>query len=163
MKHRRILSRPTADRSSRRRKRFRRNCPDQLALGRSSARPWFTGPGNQANFGLLLKLVKTGLPLPLASVRNRRSFIYVENLIDLIATCVGNPKAFGKTYLPSDGVDLSTQELIRAIARANTGVEQAACLPARSAYRSERSRERGAGSGERTGGSVFRWRQTAWA
>ena len=86
--------------------------------------PLVYGPGNQANFGLLVKLVQTGIPLPLASVRNRRSFIYVENLIDLIATCLGNPKAFGKTFYPSDGEDVSTPELIRAIARASACVEE---------------------------------------
>ena len=83
--------------------------------------PLVYGPGNKANFGLLVKLVKTGIPLPLAAVRNRRSFIYVENLVDLVATCLGNPKAFGKTFLPSDGDDLSTAELIEKIARAETG------------------------------------------
>jgi nucleoside-diphosphate-sugar epimerase len=88
--------------------------------------PLVYGRGNQANFGLLLKLVKTGIPLPLASVRNRRSFIYVENLVDLISNCLGNAKAFGKVYLPSDGEDVSTPELIRAIARANADVEQGA-------------------------------------
>jgi nucleoside-diphosphate-sugar epimerase len=77
------------------------------------------GKGNKANFGLLLKLVKSGIPLPLASVRNRRSFVYVENLVDVIVACLGNPKAFGKTYLPSDGEDVSTPELIRKIAKAN--------------------------------------------
>lgn len=80
--------------------------------------PLVYGPGNRANFGLLLKLVKSGIPLPLASVRNRRSFIYVENLVDVIMACLGNPKAFGKTYLPSDGEDVSTPELIRKIAKA---------------------------------------------
>jgi nucleoside-diphosphate-sugar epimerase len=81
--------------------------------------PLVYGKGNKANFGLLLKLVKSGIPLPLASVRNRRSFVYVENLVDVILACLGNPKAFGKTYLPSDGEDVSTPELIRKIAKAN--------------------------------------------
>jgi nucleoside-diphosphate-sugar epimerase len=81
--------------------------------------PLVYGKGNKANFGLLLKLVKSGIPLPLASVCNRRSFIYVENLVDVIVACLGNPKAFGKTYLPSDGEDVSTPELIRKIAKAN--------------------------------------------
>lgn len=85
--------------------------------------PLVYGPSNQANFGLLVNLVKTGIPLPLASVRNRRSFIYVENLTDVIATCLGNPKAFGKTFLPSDGKDVSTPELIRAVSRANQSVQ----------------------------------------
>ena len=88
--------------------------------------PLVYGSGNPGNMERLLKLVKTGLPLPLASVRNRRSFIYVENLVDLIGTCLANPKAFGKTFLPSDAEDVSTPELIRAIARANPGVEHGA-------------------------------------
>jgi len=92
---------------------------------------------------LLVKLVQTGLPLPLASVRNRRSFIYVENLVDLIVNCLGNPKAFGKIFLPSDGEDVSTPELIRAIARANPGVEHGAG-----------SREHGAGIDEDERGKI---------
>jgi nucleoside-diphosphate-sugar epimerase len=86
--------------------------------------PLVYGKGNKANFGLLLKLVKSGIPLPLASVRNRRSFIYVVNLVDVIVACLGNPKAFGKTYLPSDGEDVSTPELIRKIAKANQSFQQ---------------------------------------
>lgn len=85
--------------------------------------PLVYGPGNKANFGLLVKLVKTGIPLPLASLRNRRSFIYVENLVDMVATCLGNPVAFGKTFYPSDGEDLSTGELIEKIARANKSAQ----------------------------------------
>jgi nucleoside-diphosphate-sugar epimerase len=85
--------------------------------------PLVYGPGNKANFGLVVKLVQTGIPLPLASVHNRRSFIYVENLVDLIVTCLGNPKGFGKTYFPSDGEDVSTPELIRAVSRANQSVQ----------------------------------------
>ena len=90
--------------------------------------PLVYGPGNKANFGLLVKLVKSGIPLPLAAVRNRRSFICVENLVDLITTCLENPKAFGKTFLPSDGEDVSTPELIRAIARADASVEHGASI-----------------------------------
>jgi nucleoside-diphosphate-sugar epimerase len=81
--------------------------------------PLVYGRGNKSNFGLLLKLVKSGIPLPLASVRNQRSFIYVENVVDVILACLCNSKAFGKTYLPSDGEDVSTPELIRKIAKAN--------------------------------------------
>ena len=86
--------------------------------------PLVYGPGNKANFGLVVKLVQTGIPLPLGLVRNRRSFIYVENLVDLIVTCLANPKAFGKTFFPSDGEDVSTPQLIRAIARASASVEE---------------------------------------
>ncbi len=89
--------------------------------------PLVYGPGNKANFGLLVKLIQTGIPLPLAAVRNRRSFIYVENLIDLIMTCLCNPKAFGKVFLPSDGEDVSTPELIEKIWKAETGNLKAEC------------------------------------
>ena len=88
--------------------------------------PLVYGSGNPGNMERLLKLTRSGVPLPLGSVRNRRSFIYVENLVDLISKCLGNAKAFGKVYLPSDGEDVSTPELIRAIARANAGVEHGA-------------------------------------
>lgn len=86
--------------------------------------PLVYGVGNKANFGLLVKLIQTGIPLPLASVRNRRSLIYVENLVDLITVCLGNTKAFEKTFYPCDGEDVSTSELIRAIARASASVEE---------------------------------------
>jgi nucleoside-diphosphate-sugar epimerase len=55
----------------------------------------------------------------LTALWDRRSFVYVENLVDVIVACLGNPKAFGKTYLPNDGEDVSTPELIRKIAKAN--------------------------------------------
>lgn len=77
------------------------------------------GPGQQSNFSRLLSLVQRGIPLPLASVRNRRSFIYVKNLTDAIVACLGNSVSNGKTYYPSDGEDISTPELLRAIARAD--------------------------------------------
>lgn len=80
--------------------------------------PAVYGSGNMASIALLQKAVMSGLPLPLASVRNRRSFLYVGNLVDVIAKCLGNPQAAGKTFLPSDGKDLSTPELIRTILRA---------------------------------------------
>ena len=86
--------------------------------------PLVYGRGNTANFGLLLKLVKTGLPLPLASIRNRRSFLYIENLVDLIAALLGNPRAFGAVFMPSDGKNMSTPDLISAIARASSSVEE---------------------------------------
>jgi nucleoside-diphosphate-sugar epimerase len=90
--------------------------------------PLVYGPGHKANFGLLVKLIQTGIPLPLASVRNRRSFIYVENMVDLIASCLGNPKAFGKTFLPSDGDELSTAELIEKIGRAEIRYPEPECM-----------------------------------
>jgi len=88
--------------------------------------PAVYGPSQASFFCQLVKMVSAGIPLPLASVRNRRSFLYVGNLIDAIAACLGNPSAFQKVFLPSDREDVSTPDLIRAIARANDEVEREA-------------------------------------
>jgi Nucleoside-diphosphate-sugar epimerases len=74
------------------------------------------GPGVKANFLNLMKVVSRGVPLPLGSIANRRSFIYVENLADALVTCAVHPTAAGKTFLVSDGEDISTPELIRLTA-----------------------------------------------
>ena len=63
-----------------------------------------------------MRLVDRGIPLPLASVNNRRSLVAVQNLCDLIKVCLTHPKAPGNTFLVSDGVDISTPDLIRNIA-----------------------------------------------
>jgi nucleoside-diphosphate-sugar epimerase len=92
---------------------------DQTELGIVIIRaPLVYGPANPGNFLKLLNLVAKRLPLPLASVRNRRSLMYLENLVDAIITCTNRPEAAGKTYLVSDGDDVSTPELIRRIADA---------------------------------------------
>jgi nucleoside-diphosphate-sugar epimerase len=80
--------------------------------------PLVYGPGNPGNFLSLLRTIAKGIPLPLASVYNRKSFLYVENLADALACCVFNPNAAGHTYLVSDGEDVSTPELIRRVASA---------------------------------------------
>lgn len=80
--------------------------------------PLVYGPGVKANFLRLLQLVEHGIPLPLASISNRRSLIYLGNLVDVIATCISHPKAAGQTYLVSDGEDISTSELIQRLAQA---------------------------------------------
>jgi len=78
--------------------------------------PLVYGPGVKANFLALIKMVAKGVPLPLASIRNRRSFIYLENLVDVISACCIHPDAGGKVFMVSDGEDVSTPELIRRIA-----------------------------------------------
>ena len=74
------------------------------------------GPRVKANFLKLIKLVNTGIPLPFSNVKNQRSMIFLGNLIDAIILCIDHPKAAGQTYLLSDGVDISTPELIQKIA-----------------------------------------------
>ena len=78
--------------------------------------PLVYGPHVKANFLQLLKVVDMGIPLPFANVKNQRSMIFLGNLIDAIVLCIDHPKAAGKTYLLSDGVDTSTPELIQKVA-----------------------------------------------
>ena len=80
--------------------------------------PLVYGAGNPGNFLSLLRIVSKRIPLPLASIKNKRSLIYVGNLVDALATCATHPAAVGKTYLVSDGEDVSTPELVRRVARA---------------------------------------------
>ena len=76
------------------------------------------GKGAKGNFKSLTKLVARGLPLPLGSINNLRSFVGIDNLVDFIITCLEHPAAANETFLVSDGEDLSTPDLIRRMARA---------------------------------------------
>lgn len=80
--------------------------------------PIVYGPGARGNFLALMRAVARGMPLPLASVHNRRSLIYLGNLVDAIIAAVNAPQPIDQTYLVSDGEDVSTPDLIRAVARA---------------------------------------------
>lgn len=80
--------------------------------------PLIYGPGVKANFLRLMKIIDRGIPLPFASIDNCRSLIYLENLVDLIATSIMHTKAAGQTYLVSDCEDVSTPELVRRLANA---------------------------------------------
>lgn len=76
------------------------------------------GPGVKANFLNMIKTINRGIPLPLASIKNKRSLIFIGNLVDALSTCAVHPDAAGKTYLVSDGENVSTPELIRQTASA---------------------------------------------
>jgi len=78
--------------------------------------PLVYGRGAKGNFARLVRLVRSGLPIPFGAVMNRRSLVGVDNLADLLAICGEHPRAAGGTFLVSDGEDLSTPELIRRIA-----------------------------------------------
>jgi nucleoside-diphosphate-sugar epimerase len=73
--------------------------------------PLVYGPGVKANFLALLKAVARGWPLPLASVDNRRSLIYVDNLAAAILACLEREG----TFLVSDGAAISTAQLCREL------------------------------------------------
>lgn len=80
--------------------------------------PLVYGPGVKANFLKLLNLAQRGIPLPFGSIENRRSMVYVGNLVSAIMLCVKHPKAAGETFLVSDGADVSTAELVRKMTSA---------------------------------------------
>jgi nucleoside-diphosphate-sugar epimerase len=80
--------------------------------------PLVYGPGVKANFRALMQAVARGVPLPLGAIDNRRSLVALDNLVDFIVACVEHPAAAGQTFLVSDGVDLSTPNLVRHIAHA---------------------------------------------
>ena len=81
--------------------------------------PLVYGPGVKANFRSLAQWIRRGVPLPLgAIVSNRRSLIGVDNLVDLITTCILHPDARNEIFLASDGEDMSTAELARRMASA---------------------------------------------
>jgi nucleoside-diphosphate-sugar epimerase len=89
----------------------------QTGLALSILRPpLIYGPGVKGNVARLLGWIARGRPLPLGSIDNRRSLIYLENLIDAILAVMRHP-APGRIYLVSDARDLSTPQLIRALAR----------------------------------------------
>jgi nucleoside-diphosphate-sugar epimerase len=81
--------------------------------------PLVYGPGVKANFRNLLGLVAKDFPIPLAAMdRNRRSFVAVSNLIDLILICLEHPAAANQTFHVSDDDDISTAELLRRLGKA---------------------------------------------
>lgn len=70
------------------------------------------GPGVKANFLSMMHWLHRGVPLPLGAVHNKRSLVALDNLVDLIMTCVVHPAAANQIFLVSDGEDLSTTELL---------------------------------------------------
>jgi nucleoside-diphosphate-sugar epimerase len=68
--------------------------------------------------GRLMRLIEHGLPLPFGSIRNRRSFIFIDNLVDALATVVTHPADIRSIYFLNDGSDFSTPELVVSLAAA---------------------------------------------
>ncbi len=80
--------------------------------------PLVYGEGVKANFASMMRVVKRGVPLPLGAIHNKRSFVYVGNLVSLIVRCLDHPAAANQVFLVSDGRDLSTTELLLQCAMA---------------------------------------------
>ena len=84
--------------------------------------PLVYGDGVKANFANMLRMIKRSIPLPFGAIHNKRSFVFIGNLVSLIVRCIEHPNAANQTFLVSDGCDLSTTQLLRACAAA-LGVE----------------------------------------
>ncbi|OGQ52421.1 MAG: NAD-dependent dehydratase [Deltaproteobacteria bacterium RIFCSPLOWO2_02_FULL_53_8] len=76
------------------------------------------GPGVKGNFLSMMRWLHKGIPLPLGAINNARSLVALDNLIDLIITCLHHPAAANQTFLVSDGEDISTTELLKRTASA---------------------------------------------
>lgn len=75
--------------------------------------PLVYGAHAPGNFGRLIQVLSKRLPLPLGAIHNKRSLVALDNLVDLIITCLDHLAAANQTFLVSDGEDLSTTELLR--------------------------------------------------
>jgi UDP-N-acetyl-alpha-D-quinovosamine dehydrogenase len=97
-----------------------RHLGKQAAMEITIIRPVLVyGPGVKANFLSMMRWVRSGVPLPLGCVtENLRSMVALDNLVDLILTCVDHPKAANQTFLVSDGEDVSTVGLLRRMGTA---------------------------------------------
>lgn len=76
------------------------------------------GPGVKANFLSMMRWLHKGVPLPFGAIDNRRSLVALDNLTDLIMTCLGHPAAKNQIFFASDDEDVSTAELLRRVATA---------------------------------------------
>ena len=80
--------------------------------------PLVYGPGVKGNFSVLLSIVRKNLLLPFGAIHNKRSMVSIDNLVDLVFTCIEHKNAGNKTFLVSDDQDVSTTELLRMMAHA---------------------------------------------
>lgn len=73
------------------------------------------GPGNKGNLNLLYKLVAKGLPWPLGSFQNHRSFLSIENFCFVIKELLENTSIPSGVYQIADDESLSTNDLIKLL------------------------------------------------
>jgi nucleoside-diphosphate-sugar epimerase len=77
--------------------------------------PLVYGPGVKANFRSMMSWLQKGVPLPLGAIHNKRTLVALDNLVDLIITCIDHPVAANQTFLAGDGEDISTTELLQRL------------------------------------------------
>lgn len=92
--------------------------------------PLVYGPNAPGNFGSLINWVRKGIPLPLGAIHNKRSLISLDNLVDLIVTCIDHPAAANEVFLAADGEDVSTTDLLRGVAKAMGRPARLVAIPA---------------------------------
>lgn len=93
--------------------------------------PLVYGPGVKGNFASMAKLVEKRLPLPLGAIHNKRSLVALDNLVDLIITCIDHPAAANHVFLAGDNEDLSTSELLRRVGAAISKPARLVPVPAK--------------------------------
>ncbi len=79
--------------------------------------PLMYGPGVKGNFASLVRLVRRLPFLPLGGLTNRRSLLGVMNLASAIETVITSEITDGKTYLVSDGEEISTSDLVARLVK----------------------------------------------
>jgi len=75
------------------------------------------GAGVGANFQQMMRWLIKGIPLPFGAVNNQRSLVSLENVVDLINTCIDHPRAANHIFLASDDSDVSTTQLMRRLVK----------------------------------------------
>jgi nucleoside-diphosphate-sugar epimerase len=73
------------------------------------------GPNVAANFRQMMRWLVKGIPLPFGAVTNLRSLVSVDNVVDLVKTCLDHPQAVNQIFLVSDGEDVSTTQLMQRL------------------------------------------------
>jgi len=73
------------------------------------------GPNNKGNFNLLYKFCCLGLPWPLGSFENKRSYCSIDNFTFLIRKIILNKKIKSNVFNLSDDDSISTNEIIKLV------------------------------------------------
>jgi UDP-glucose 4-epimerase len=81
--------------------------------------PLVYGPGVRGNFRTMAHWIQRGMPLPLGAIDNRRSLVALDNLVDLIVSCLTHPAVANQVLMAADGEDVSTTDLLRKVATAH--------------------------------------------
>jgi len=93
--------------------------------------PLVTGPGAPGNFGRLVRLARSGVPLPLGGISNKRSVVGIGNLCDFLVAVGCHPAASNQTFLVADPQDISTSDMIAALRRAMELPPQLVAMPSK--------------------------------